>query len=324
MKKRSSAEMQKIIQSHSGEAKQTALRFTRDEAAAEKITREALLYSSKYLTSSEKKFYKKFMRRTGKLCGEYIKNTSFAEKDGSSSNLSEAAIAGACRGLYFTERRKKFLFAACAVLLAAATAAFALCIAFIPRQLAETAAEEKNLVSEDNYLPPYEPAEFSLCKLGETFYEKHADRRTYITFTELTAQKSITVDGKALEGYFLVADIVVNSDCFAVKNNLYSPSCAVVYYEQDDTRMISLSFNQQLCTALSFTDPHADGAEDETRGMIRLVFDMQADEYSHLYEKSSESGGAFLGYRGDVYIRLPYSGNSGQIFFTALAREITF
>ena len=108
MKKRSSAEMQKIIQSHSGEAKQTALRFTRDEAAAEKITREALLYSSKDLLLSEKKFYKKFMRRTGKLCGEYIKNTSFAEKDGSSSNLSEAAIAGACRGLYFTERRKKF------------------------------------------------------------------------------------------------------------------------------------------------------------------------------------------------------------------------
>ena len=67
--------------------------------------------------------------------------------------------------------------------------------------------ETDNASDEPEFAPQ---KSFLIQKIGETFYNSYGN----IIFTDISAQKSITADGKKYDGYYLIASAVATSESF--------------------------------------------------------------------------------------------------------------
>lgn len=150
--------------------------------------------------------------------------------------------------------------------------------------------------------PEFAPQEsFLIQKIGETFYNSYGN----IIFTNISAKKSITADGKKYDGYYLIASAVATSESFLNDYGKESYGVLQKYREEDflPDKYENFTFNPEITSVLSnhrsqsnessenasdaeSTNQYRAGKNDDLL-ILNFVFELTEEQYLFLYESQN-------------------------------------
>ena len=145
--------------------------------------------------------------------------------------------------------------------------------------------------------PQFTPQEsFLIQQIGETFHNSYGN----IIFTDISAHKNITADGKNYDGYYLIASAVATSESFLNDYGKESYGVLQKYPEEDflPDKYEKITFQPELTSALSMhrspSDESSENAVSENanryRGeknddllILKFVFVLTEEQYMFIY-----------------------------------------
>ncbi len=257
MKDFNSADFERLKDIYYAEAYNLAFALLGESDSAAKITELSLSDAAKY-SYNERKFHKKLI--------------SFTVK-----NAKAATPAGAKRAKI--KRRICIIFII--VLIVGAIA----CIPLIPITLKRIKDRETDYSDGEHIYLSYR-----YIRIGETF--SHSDKS--VTFTNISARRSLTVDETVYSGYYLITTVVSSSEKF-----LQSGAAELYFYSEEDPLDVEdvekITWNTELSEALTAYMPNSPEVFSEKEGSDSVenneelftfyyVYDLTQQLYGRLYE----------------------------------------
>ena len=295
-----------------------SFRFSDDLKTAETLALRSLAEAQKTLPAASKRAFLKTVKRA------VLQSCAAFEDDTNAISPVQEAYDQYQSG----RKRKKRFLAVTAIVLAALIVAAILCATLIPAAL-------NNKQSDDD---PFDKPTIGGISVRTPFLigEMYKGYDKSITFFDISAHNTLTINGETHEGYYLVASAVIDSEEF------YPGASAKLYYFQNDK---SFSPPETLSSVTSLTVKISDLIANTNKtnsnptnamsytvhGIVNFVYELTQEQYEFLYEFQNVRNEKREAYhQGEINISFAYCsipsrpGFSNEAYFTFFYHQIRF
>ena len=258
MKKFSETQLSDVVDEYYGETFDTAFRFTKEEASAQKIAADSLAEAAAFLPSASKARFRKKLRQIAvQKSGEFLESLPQGDIPATSAEAIPNAVSAMREQYTAARKRKRLLFAAVCCVHAIGLACVSVNVAF-----SLLGREEIRVWRHQN--------------------NAYISQNNAVTFTDIYVLDGISVGETNHPGKFIVAEGVFLCENFALDPSETTASVRIPG-ENGEFLQKSVQLNANLTQTMSIADLHIGEDAGLVRGKTRLVYEIDEETYNYLF-----------------------------------------